>query len=808
MQSIYRLMPAELFHRCDPGQFKFTTTAELAGITGIIGQQRAVEAIDFGIKIKQEGYNLFALGSSAIAIHSVVKKRLCGKVCQQPTPDDWCYYNDFSESHKPRVLRLPPGRGRQLQTDIDRLVEELCAAIPAAFESEDYHARKQEIVDEFKKRREAAYDELYQYAREQDITIMRTPNGVVFAPMAKGEVIDPEQFMKLPEEEQHRLEAKVVEVQDRLKALIRSVPRWQSESREKIKELNREVTALAVTHPIDLLKQVYNDIPAVTGYFTELEQDILDNMAAFLLSSDTEYDESEEVLDMYSASPRAQKQLVILNRYQINLLVDNGGTQGAPVVYEDTPTYQNLLGSIEHLSHMGSLITNFHLIKAGALHAANGGYLLVDALKVLSHPFAWEGLKKALRAREVVIDNPGNIYNVVSTVSLEPEPIPLDVKVILIGSPLIYYLLCHYDPEFPELFKVAVDFNEHMDRTPENIQLYADTIASLTRKEGLRPFSRAAVARIIEHSARLAEDGERLSTHMKTITDLLREADYWACEQSHEAVDAEDVQTAINAQIRRADRLREQTLEETLRGTILIDTMGEQVGQVNGLSVITMGSYSFGRPSRITARVHLGRGEVIDIERQVAMGGPIHSKGVLILTGFLGGRYAIDLPFSLSASIVFEQSYSGIEGDSASSAELYALLSALAEAPIKQSLAVTGSVNQHGQVQPIGGVNEKIEGFFDLCNARGLTGEQGVIIPQSNVKHLMLREDVVAAVKAGLFHIYAVSTIDEGIEILTGLTAGMRDHSGKFPAGSINERVEARLALMAEARIAYEFVSK
>jgi lon-related putative ATP-dependent protease len=480
-------------------------------------------------------------------------------------------------------------------------------------------------------------------------------------------------------------------------------------------------------------------------------------------------------------------------RYRVNVVVDHSESKGAPVVHEDNPTYQNLIGRVEHLAHMGTLLTDFNMIRSGALQRANGGYLILDGLKVLMQPFAWEGLKRALRSREVKMESLGQMYSMISTISLDPEPVPLDVKVTLLGPPLLYYLLRSYDPEFGKLFKVNADFDLQMDRTGENQEIYSRFIAGVTRKEYLKPFDRSAVARVIEQSARTAGDKEKLSVHLQGITDLLREADYWAGQNGNGAVTAADVQQAIDAWIYLSDRIRERIQEQIKRGTILIDTDGVKVGQVNGLSVIMLGDFSFVRPSRITARVLLGKGEVVDIEREVEMGGPIHSKGVLILAGFLGARYALNRPLSLSASLVFEQSYSGIEGDSASSAELYALLSAIAEVPIKQSLAVTGSVNQHGQVQPIGAVNEKIEGFFDTCKAKGLKGEQGLLVPASNVRNLMLRQDVIQAVEQGHFHVYPVKTIDEEIELLTGMEAGEPDAEGNYLEESINGKVHRRL---------------
>ncbi len=487
----------------------------------------------------------------------------------------------------------------------------------------------------------------------------------------------------------------------------------------------------------------------------------------------------------------------------MNVLVDQSEVEHAPVIYEDNPTYQNLLGRIEYQPQMGALITDFNMIRPGTLHQANGGYLVLDARKVLLEPYAWEGLKRALEAGELRVESPLQSFTFISTVTLDPEPIPLNVKVALLGDATLYYLLSALDPEFSQLFKVMVDFDELMDRSQENQELYARLIATLAKKEGLRPFDRGAVARVIEQSARMVSDSEKLSARIRTVTDLLREADYWAGQNEHEVVAAGDVQQALDAQDYRSDRLRERVQEAILRETVFIDTEGVKEGQVNALSVMQFGNFAFARPSRITARVRLGRGEVVDIEREVEMSGPIHSKGVLILAGFLGARYASDRPLSLSASLVFEQSYGGVDGDSASSTELYALLSAISGVPIKQSLAVTGSVNQHGQVQAIGGVNEKIEGFFDVCKARGLTGEQGVLIPVANVKHLMLRSDVIEAVRAGEFKIYPIETIDQGVEVLTDVPAGEPDEEGVYPEGTLNALVQNRLQELAEARMQY-----
>jgi lon-related putative ATP-dependent protease len=540
------------------------------------------------------------------------------------------------------------------------------------------------------------------------------------------------------------------------------------------------------------LREKYDELPQVIDYLDQVEEDVIENFRHFLPNQE----KKGSVLGI--KIPQNEEGPPWHHRYRVNLLLAHQRDGGAPVVYEDLPAYNNLVGRIEHRAHLGALETDFTMIRPGALHQANGGYLILDALKVLLQPFAWDTLKRVLQSGEIRIESLAQIISLISTVSLEPEPIPLDLKVVLLGERHIYYLLTQLDPEFADLFKVAVDFDDRMERDPDNDLLYARLIASLLNRDALRPFDRAAVARMIEHSARLADDNERLTSHMRPIIDLIREADYWAGENDRETVTSEDVQQAIDAQIRRVDRIRQRLQEEVERGTILIDTDGDKVGQVNGLAVFSLGDFTFGRPSRVTARARLGKGEVVDIEREVELGGPIHSKGVLILSGFLSGRYALDYPLSLSASLVFEQSYGGVEGDSASSTELYALLSALAEVPVRQTLAVTGSVNQFGQVQAIGGVNEKIEGFFDICQARGLTGDQGVLIPAANVKHLMLRADLVKAVEQGRFAVYPVSHIDQGMEILTGLTAGERDAKGRFPKGSINHRVEAKLIHFSE----------
>ena len=794
MATPQSLSAEQLFQRTNPEQFNFDTTANLDGPVTVVGQERALDAVRFGIGIQQKGYNLYALGPHGLGKYDVISRFIEERAGEMPIPSDWCYVHNFDQSYKPRALELPAGRGIQLRDDMAQLLEELQAVLPAAFESEEYHAQRQAIEEELKERQESSFEELKNKAQERNIALVQTPSGLAFAPMREGEVINPKDFLSMPEEEQKQVQGEVEGLQEELQRIMRQMPQWQKETRDRVKALKKEVATFTIAPLFEELNNKYADLSEVVSYLENVQAHVIENVDNFLQKNSDE----ENPLAAMMRGQRAQSQPPSFVEYEVNLLVDNSKSEGAPVIYIELPTYQNLIGRAEHISQMGALLTNFTLIKPGALHEANGGYLILDALKLLQQPYAWDGLKRALRTREVTIESLGQMYSLISTVSLEPEPIPLDIKVVLLGERLLYYLLSQHDPEFGELFKVMADFDDEMERNAENSLAMARLIASLVQRDELRHFDRGAVARILEYSAREVSDKERLTTHLEKITDLLREANYWAGEAGRDVVGAQDVQRSIDEQVRRASRLRERMQESILRDVVFIDTTGEATGQINGLSVISVGSYMFGRPSRITVRVQMGKGEVIDIERRVELGGPIHSKGVFILSGFLGSRYATDRPLSLSASIVFEQSYAGVEGDSASSAELYALLSALAEVPIKQSFAITGSVNQHGQVQAIGGVNEKIEGFFDICKARGLTGEQGVLIPDSNVHNLMLRDDVREAVAAGQFSVYAVSHIDEGIEILTGIAAGDLQEDGSYPKGTINYMIVQRIDEMAE----------
>jgi lon-related putative ATP-dependent protease len=793
MSNLSPLDPQSLLRRCDAALLDFETTAELSDAADIVGQSRALDAVRFGIDIKQPGFNLFVLGEPGSGRHAAVRRLLEEKAASEPAPSDWCYVNNFADPNKPRLLRLPPGRGGRFRHDMQQFVAELGKAIGAAFESEEYRVRIEAIQDEFKQREENALRTLGQESGEKGVALLRTPHGFVFAPVKGEETMGPEEFEKLSDEEKARIGKLIEEYGERLHKLMHQFPQWRREMQGRIKEASRETMGLAVGHIIEELKERYTDLLNVLAFLDEAMRDVIES--------------SEELREQPKSDGDMSGVLVSgsisLARYQVNLLVDTGTAKAAPVVFEDNPIYPNLVGRVDSVAHMGTLVTNFTMIKPGALQHANGGYLVLDAAKVLSQPYAWEGLKRALRSAQVRIESLGQVFGFTSMLPLEPEPMPLNLKVVLVGERILYYLLKEYDPEFEELFKVGADFESDVARNEPNTRSYARFLGGLARHYGLRPFDRLAVARLIEHSARLAGDAEKLSASSRSLADLMQEASHHAGQAGRDLVTREDVEAALQARRHRASRLHEAIQEQILRGSLLIDSGGGQVGQVNGLAVIDLGDALFAHPVRITATARIGEGDVIDIERESELGGAIHSKGVMILSSFLAARYARSLPLSLSASLVFEQSYGPVEGDSASLAELCALLSALAAVPIRQSLAITGSVNQYGRVQPIGGVNEKIEGFFDICQARGLTGEQGVIIPQSNVKHLMLREDVVAACAAGKFAVHAVEEVDQAIALLTGVPAGEPDAQGLVPEGTINYLVATQLAELTALRQAF-----
>ncbi len=779
-----------LYTACDPEQFDFETTDALDDLGHIMGQERATAALRFGLGMQADGYNVFALGSSETNVDQLVLQLLHEQAGHEAPPLDCCYVFNFNQPHKPEVLLLPPGTGTQLQADMARFVDELQTGFSAAFESEEYQTRRQIIEADVQKVHEEAVADLKKKAQERGVALLQTPTGFLFVPTREGEVLSPDEIQQLSEEARSKIEADVENLQERLLHILRQVPMRKRKLRERIRALNQEVARYAVHDLFSELRAKYGSLDQVLAFLEAVEADIVERVGGGLKPNDMAAEEA-------TAPPqRGQRQQVLL-RYTVNKLVDHSETQGAPIVCEDHPTLANLIGRVEYVSEMGNRVTDFTLIRPGALHRANGGYLLLDIRKVLLQPYAWEALKRTLRAQEIRIQSLGQTMGFDGSATLEPTPIPLNVKVVLYGERRLYYLLTWYDPDFPELFRVEADFDDQVDRTATMEQEYTRLIGSLARQSGLRPLDRYAVARVIEHSARMAADAEKLSAETCQVRDLLHEADYWAGQHGHDCIVRDDVEQALENRRWCRGRLRERVEENILRNIIFIDTDGEAVGQINGLSVIQLGQDRFGRPSRITARVRLGKGDVIDIEREVDLGGPLHSKGVLIMSSFLASRYAADMPLSLSASLVFEQSYGGVDGDSASAAELFALLSALAEVPLKQSYAVTGSVNQHGRIQPIGGVNEKIEGFFAICRERGLTGTQGVLIPAANIPHLMLRRDVVEAVEQGQFHIYPITTIDEGLERLTGLPMGTL---GDEADDSINGRILRRLHQFTDIR--------
>lgn len=788
------LPPEALYQRSDTASLSFESTAELEALSNIPGQDRALEAMQFATGIEIDGHNVYVLGNAGSGRHDFVQRFLQQHAAQQAVPSEWCYVYNFDDPRKPRALALPPGRSSELRNDVEQVIGDAQTAIPAAFESEEFQNQREAITEEFKETQEAAFKAVEEEARGLDVGVIQTPTGVAFVPVREGEALGTEDFKKLPEEEQKKFHEDIERLTQQLQHVMRAMPQKAREMRQQLRQLERDVAGLAVSGLVEELVQKYHDVPAVSEHLLKMQEDIVENVSLFL------HPQEGQEAPVQIQQLQESRESAAMRRYAVNVLVDRSEEQGAPVIFEDKPSFAGLVGRIEHESEFGSLVTHFNLIRSGALHCANGGFLVLDAQRLLSYPQAWDGLKRALKSRELRIRSLADDVGLLSTVSLEPEPIALELKVVLIGERIWYYLLEQYDPEFSELFKVMADFEDQVPRSIENVEQLARWLATTVRNEKLKHLSRRGFARLAEECARRAGDSERLSSDVYHAADLVREAHYWAGRNGSELIGAEEVQAAIDSRIRRGSRVRDRMQEELLRETFLVETSGDRIGQVNGLAVMQLGGFAFGRPQRITAAVTIGSGEVIDIEREVKLGGPLHSKGVLILSGYLRSTYVMGQPLSLSASLVFEQSYGGVDGDSASAAELCVLASALAHVPIRQSLAITGSIDQHGRVQAIGGVNEKIEGFFDICRERGLSGEQGVLIPLSNVKHLMLRQDVVDAVEAGQFQVYPVDHVDQALELLTGLSAGKRNEQGLFPEGSINRRVQGRLMELAEQR--------
>lgn len=784
----HALKPEQLRRACDPKQFRFKDTSELSPLTSAIGQERAARAIEFGISIESQGYHVFALGPSGTGKTSTISSLLASKAAEGKTPDDWCYVYDFADKDHPCALRLPPGMGKRLQADMTALVKELQEEIPRLFESEDYQRQRQEMESKFRAQAKSALAALEAQALQKGFAIIPQPNAIAFAPLKDGVVLEPEQMEQLDDAARAALEKEAETLHDEAREAMRQIRAFERDARVKLSELDKQIARFRIGHLFDELREGYTASPDVLTYLDSVLNDVLEHLDEF---RGLEQPQSPEM----TALGQHQDPLI---RYRVNLMVDHSGAKGAPVIYETNPTYHNLNGRVEYEVQLGVLVTNFTMLKAGALHRANGGYLMLDAQDMLNKPLAWEALKRALMTHQISMGVLDQEYQMATTRSLEPQPIPLTIKVILIGDPNIYYLLHSLDEDFRELFKVKADFATHMTWDDGNADQYAQFIATVCAQEGLRHFEAAAVTRVIEHSARQISDQRKLATQFGEVADLVRQASYWAGVRKQKVVRAEDVQKALDEHVYRSNRIDEMLRDVILEGSILIQTDGKVVGQCNGLSVMQMGDYAFGKPSRITARTFAGTPRVVSIDREIELGGPIHSKGSLILAGYLNGTFAHDTPLSVAASITFEQMYQGVEGDSASTTELYALLSSLSGLPLRQDIAVTGSMNQLGDVQPIGGVNEKIEGFYDICRLRGLTGEQGVLIPQINVPNLMLREDVVKAVEDGKFHIYAVARVEDGISLLTGVAAGERQPDGSYPTGTVYAAIQARLAALAQ----------
>ncbi len=785
--AVTALEAAQVRRRLDPAALPFDTTAEVEPLRGTIGQDRALDAIDFGLEIATPGYNLYLAGAAGSGRESTILDYLERAAAGRPAPDDLVYAHNFAEPGRPRALRLPAGRGCDLRRDLDELLAGAREEIPRAFEGEEFEARQQEALAEVQRRQEEIGEELQRAARERGFQIQQTPAGLVTVPVRDGRPLSGEEIQRVSDEERAELQRRAGELNDLVSASMRQLRRLGQEVGERTRSMVRDMARAAISPRLEELRERWADQPGVLALLDDIERDVPERVRDFRPA------EAEEGDAPPAAQLGARQSEQQLARYGVNVVVDHTDAEHAPVVIERNPTYYNLVGRVDYRASFGAVETDFRQIRAGALHRAHGGFLVLHAVDVLTQPFAWEALKRALLARELQIENLAEQTSPIPTATLRPEPVPLDVKVVLIGPPALYHLLYGQDEDFRDVFKVKADFAPDMDWSDDHVSHYAAFVRRCVDRDGLLHFDRSAIARIVEHGSRLREHQRKLSTRLRDIADVVAEASFWASRAGRDLVGAEDVDRAVAKREYRSNLLEERVHELIEDGTVAIDTTGARTGEVNGLSVLDLGEHHFGRPTRVSARVSVGSGGVESIEREIRLSGPIHSKGVLTLSGYLAQTYAQRWPLALRATITFEQAYEGIDGDSASTTELYALLSALAELPVRQSIAVTGSVDQHGRVQAVGGVTAKVEGFFAVCRARGLTGEQGVMIPRANVPHLMLADEVVAAVAAGDFHVWAVESVDEGIELFTGCPAGARGADGRFPEGSVHRRVEDRL---------------
>lgn len=780
-------VPAESLKKSvDHTAFSFDTTEEVPELKGIVGQERGRDAMTFGLQVNKPGYNIYVAGLSGTGKTSYTYSIVQEFAKKEVTLYDWCYVYNFEDKSKPKVLKLPAGVGKRLQKDMKDFVRNLRADIPRAFSDENYQKERSNIVRSFQEASGKVVEELRSIVESYGFVIRQSGSGMITIPVHNGKPVTEEEYRSLDEETLKELEEKSKVVQQTVLEFTRKLRGVEKGANQTLEKLDHQVASTAVGYHMDGLIENYKDSEDITAYLQALREDILVNIDDFK-------EKNEEKQGGNPFQSLFERKADFSRKYSINMLIDHSETAGAPVVYAENPTYHNLIGKVEYETRMGMLSTDFTKIKPGYLHQANGGYLIIQAKDILSNNFAWDALKRTLKNSQIRIENIGEQMGTQSAASLKPDSIPLDVKVILIGGSDIYQLLYRHDEEFRKYFKIRADFDIEMDYNEDNVKRMASFIHTRCEQDGLKNFDRTAVAKIVEYSARLVSNQSKLSTRFNQIVEVIYEADTWAELDEAEVVTAAHVTKAIHEKQYRSSLYEEKLAESMREGDILIDTDGSEVGQVNGLAVYQMGEYSFGKPTRITASTYAGKSGIINIERESEMSGNIHSKGIYILSGYMGATFAQNHPLSLSANLAFEQSYGGVDGDSASSTELYALLSSLAEIPIHQGLAVTGSINQKGEIQPIGGVNEKIEGFFDICQARGLTGEQGVLIPHQNVKNLMLRDDVIEAVKQGKFHIYQVRTVEEGIELLTGWQAGKADEQGVFEENSLYQKVASRL---------------
>lgn len=792
MPRIKGLSYKMLRKECDPKSFKFNDTSELEALEDIIGQERAAKALQFGLKIKTRGYNIFMCGPTGTGKTSYAQNYLKKIAQKAKTPDDWCYVYNFNNPNQPSALNLPAGLGKIFQEDMEDFVKVLQLEISRAFDSEDYEREKTSIAKEYQSRRNGLLEKLNEDAEKQGFKVKTTNAGIYFLPVVEGKTISEEEYGELDEKLKHEITERSNIVQIETIDTIRKIKAVEKEAEEKVAEWENKIALFAVGIHINDLKEKYQDYKKIVDYLENVQEDILKNLDDF--REEDYMDEQQQLLIPWIRSAEGSP----ADKYKVNLLVDNSKLKGAPVIVDFNPTFFNLLGKLEYENEFGTMTTDYTMIKGGLFQQANGGYLVLQAKDVLSNVQAWEALKRVLRTREILIENMKEQMGLVVVSTLKPEPIPVDIKVILVGSEYLYQALYELDEDFKKLFKIKVDFDAEMDRNKENTKKLAKFINSFCKRENTLHFDKTGVAKVVEYSSRLVEDQTKLSTKFNDIVEILCESCAWAEIEGSSLVSATHVKKAICEKINRSNKYDKKILESLEDGTIILDTEGEVVGQINGLTILDIGDYSFGKPARITANTFMGESGIVNVEREVEMSGTSHSKGVLILSGYIGEKFAQEIPLTLTASLCFEQLYGGVDGDSASSAELYAVLSSLADVPIKQSIAVTGSVNQKGEIQPIGGATEKIEGFFELCKIRGLDGRHGVIIPYQNIKNLVLNDEVVTAVKEKKFSVYAVKTIDEGIEILTGMKAGEKGKDGNYPPGTINYLVYEKLKKYAQ----------